>query len=66
MDHIKRKTILTFLYILAAGLVGLAVIMMLYIGIEVDADYDVFTQKLQTLTVSYEDMVSSGSKRQAV
>ncbi|MBQ6456765.1 MAG: mechanosensitive ion channel family protein [Mogibacterium sp.] len=57
MDHIKRKTIFTFLYILAAGLVGLAVIMMLYIGIEVDADYDVFTQKLQTLTVSYEDMV---------
>ena len=58
MKHIKRKSFITILYMLAAGILAFMVIMFLYAAFELDDDFDDSSQKLQSLTDIYEDMVT--------
>ncbi len=58
MKHIKRKSFITILYMLAAGILAFMVIMVLYAAFELDDDFDDSSQKLQSLTDIYEDMVT--------
>ena len=58
MKHLKAKTILAILYMLAAGLLAFLIIMFLYAAFELDDDFDESSQKLQSLTNIYDDMVT--------
>ena len=58
MENLKRKKILACLYIIIAGILAFLMVLLLYTIAEVETDYDDSAQKLQSMTDTYEQMLT--------
>ena len=58
MENLKRKKVLTGLYIIIAAILAFLMVLLLYTIAEIETDYDDSAQKLQSMTDTYEQMMT--------
>ena len=58
MENLKRKKVLTGLYIIIAAILAFLMVLLLYTIAEIETDYDDSAQKLQSMTDTYEQMIT--------